>query len=83
MENNRFKALTDEMRELYWSCRDSGFTETQAFELTKTYCSIAFVNHAISNKEKACNYKIKREVLRHYAWNKEAEKQNSGTREGT
>ena len=47
MRINQFTTLTDEMHELFESCKTSGFTEEQAFELTKTYCSVAFANQSI------------------------------------
>lgn len=47
MQENMFNQLAVEMRLLFEALHDSGFTEQQAFELTKTYCSIAFVNQAL------------------------------------
>ena len=52
MIGNKFAGLTDEMFELFISCIKSGFTEQQAFELTKSYCSVAFVGQAIELKNK-------------------------------
>lgn len=49
MQENIFNPMAVEMRLLYEALHDSGFTEQQAFELTKTYCSIAFVNQALSD----------------------------------
>lgn len=36
MEDNRFTAMTDDLYELFRACLKSGFTDEQAFELTKT-----------------------------------------------
>ena len=44
-----FKSLTDSMYQLYMSLRDSGFTDSQAFEMAKQYCSVAFADQAIKN----------------------------------
>lgn len=49
---NRFKPLAGDMYELFEACRDAGFDSMQAFELTKTYCSVAFVNQALDTKAK-------------------------------
>lgn len=49
MQENIFNPMAVEMRLLFEALHDSGFTEQQAFELTKTYCSIAFVNQALSD----------------------------------
>lgn len=46
MQENIFNPMAVEMRLLFEALHDSGFTEQQAFELTKTYCSVAFVNQA-------------------------------------
>lgn len=47
MQENMFNQLAVEMRLLFEALHDSGFTEQQAFELTKTYCSVAFANQAM------------------------------------
>lgn len=47
MQENMFNPLAIEMRLLYEALHDSGFNEEWAFELTKTYCSVAFVNHVV------------------------------------
>ena len=60
MEDNMFNTLAAEMRLLFEALRYSGFTEQQAFELTKTYCSVAFVNQAI--KENEYSRRSKREI---------------------
>ena len=49
MQENMFNPLAAEMRLLFEALHDSGFTEQEAFELTKTYCSIAFANQALSD----------------------------------
>lgn len=36
MKDNRFTTLTDDLYELFLACIKSGFTDEQAFELTKT-----------------------------------------------
>ena len=36
MKDNKFTALTDYSYELFLACIKSGFTDEQAFELTKT-----------------------------------------------
>ena len=36
MKDNKFTALTDYLHELFLACLKSGFTDEQAFELTKT-----------------------------------------------
>lgn len=66
MSENRFTGLTDEMFELFISCIKSGFTEPQAFDLTKAYCSVAFVNQAINLKnEEIDRYrKIRRNITK-------------------
>lgn len=46
MQENIFNPMAVEMRLLFEALHDSGFTEQQAFELTKTYCSVAFANQA-------------------------------------
>lgn len=51
MKENIFKRLTDEMYMLYTSCTDSGFNHDQAFELTKTYCTVAFARQSLEQKE--------------------------------
>lgn len=51
MKENIFKRLTDEMYMLYTSCTDSGFNPDQAFELTKTYCAVAFARQSLEQKE--------------------------------
>ena len=59
-----FKNLTDQMHELYESLKESGFNDTQAFELTKTYCSVAFANQAIEARDKYYNRKPYSDVRR-------------------
>lgn len=51
MQENIFNPMAVEMRLLFEALHDCGFTESQAFELTKTYCSIAFVNQALSDRQ--------------------------------
>lgn len=36
MKDNKFTSLTDDLHELFLACIKSGFTDEQAFELTKT-----------------------------------------------
>ena len=36
MKDNRFTSMTDDLHELFLACIKSGFTDEQAFELTKT-----------------------------------------------
>lgn len=83
MDDNKFKCLTDEIYELYRSFVDSGFSLDKAFELTKTYCSIAFVNQSIMLTQQECSRKSRREILNRYVRNRKTETQDSGTREGT
>lgn len=47
MQENMFNPTAVEIRLLFEALHDSGFTEQQAFELTKTYCSVAFANRAV------------------------------------
>jgi hypothetical protein len=51
MQENMFNPMAVEMRLLFEALHDSGFTEQQAFELTKTYCSVVFVNHALRESQ--------------------------------
>lgn len=51
---NCFKPLAGNIYELFEACRDAGFDNMQAFELTKTYCSVAFVNLALARNEENC-----------------------------
>lgn len=67
MADNIFKHLTDEMYALYQSCKESGFGPGQAFELTKTYCSVAFVNQSIRLADKSRNDRSA--ILRRYREN--------------
>lgn len=60
MQENIFNPMAVEMRLLFEALHDSGFTEQQAFELTKTYCSIAFVNQALSDGR--YSYRSKKEI---------------------
>lgn len=62
MEHNEFKQLTDSMFTLYMSLKESGFDDHQAFELTKTYCSVAFVDNAI-RMERERYKKSRRELI--------------------
>lgn len=70
MKDNKFTPLTDEMYDLFLACLKSGFTDEQAFELTKSYCSVAFVNQALVIKEQEnarySRYVSKREALNRY-----------------
>lgn len=50
MPENSYTPLTDDMYKLFESLKASGFTEGQAFELTKTYCTVAFANQAVRMK---------------------------------
>ncbi len=43
---NRFKHLTDEIRELYCSFIESGFNEAEALTMTHGYLKVAFENEA-------------------------------------
>ena len=66
-KENAYLPLTDDMYRLFDACQKSGFNEQQAFELTKTYCSVAFVNQALSivNGERKSMSKSERyELLR-------------------
>ena len=47
VKENPFTPLTNELYQLFSSCQESGFDQHQAFELTKTYCSVAFANHSV------------------------------------
>lgn len=51
IDEKYFAPLTDEMYYLYRSCINSGFDYKQAFELTKTYCTVAFANQSIRAQE--------------------------------
>ena len=69
MKENQFAPLTDEMFDLFISCIKSGFTEPQAFELTKAYCSVAFVNQAlninrVSKRELADRLRKRNEIIK-------------------
>lgn len=74
---NQFKSLTDEMYKLYESCRESGFDSSQAFELTKTYCSVAFVNNAIEANSRYRNRESHHEILRRYSEQKKAREERA------
>lgn len=67
MQENIFNPLALELRMLFEACHDSGFTEQQAFELTKTYCSIAFVNQAVQTSQYEHRYRSKRELTEQFA----------------
>lgn len=45
---NIFDPLATEMHTLFESCKKTCFIDEQAFELTKTYCSVAFINQSIN-----------------------------------
>lgn len=70
MKDNKFTPLTDEMYDLFLACLKSGFTDEQAFELTKSYCSVAFVNQALVIKEKENEryqkFLSRKEILKRY-----------------
>lgn len=47
---NEFTPLAESMNRLYTALLESGFDRDQAFELTKSYCSVAFMNEALRLK---------------------------------
>lgn len=65
MSNNveEYKKVTDEFYSFYTAFRASGFTDEQAFELVKAYCTSHAVQNILENerrKEERVNY---REIL--------------------
>lgn len=67
MDNeSKFKYLADEMYDLYLALIDSGFDDHRAFELTKTYCTVAFANNALSKNAKDRQREASWEALRRY-----------------
>ena len=64
MEENRFKLLSDELYELYTALKESGFNPDQAFEMAKTYCSVAFVSQAFQTRDNYYNRQhSRREII--------------------
>ena len=49
--SNKYREITDEFRLLYESFRESGFTEGQATELTKAYCTNAVFENVVRSVE--------------------------------
>jgi hypothetical protein len=62
-----FKLLAEQMYELYEELKNAGFDSIQAFELTKTYCTVAFANQSMTQRVD------KDEVMRKY-WSKVRER---------
>ena len=65
---NIFDPLASEMHNLFESCKKTGFTDEQAFELTKAYCSVAFINQSIELRQKEYD-RIRKNVSRPRRYN--------------
>lgn len=76
----RYKTITDEFYLLYGAFMDSGFTEEQAFELTKTYCHNNVVNSMLEdiNKRSKSSYKDLRRAYREYQEREKTEEKKGG-----
>lgn len=61
MPSNRYKAMTDEMFEFYTSCKESGFTDFQASQLTEKVYAVTLTIDHLTNKRAS-----KADILRRY-----------------
>ena len=48
---NPFAPMAEQMFQLYTALLHAGFTDERAFELSKTYCSVAFMNQYLRSPE--------------------------------
>lgn len=48
---NPFTQMANQMYQLYTALLESGFTDERAFEMAKTYCSVAFMNQYLRSPE--------------------------------
>lgn len=62
---NEFTPLAKSMHDLYLALWDSGFNTNQSFELTKEYCSVAFMNEFLRLKYEK-NTRSKEEVVEQF-----------------
>lgn len=61
---NVFKEITDSYRQLYLSLVESGFSEEQAFELTKEFCSNTVANGMVDYRNRYREHDLRLERLK-------------------
>lgn len=80
MEGNRYKLVTDEYFKLFEAFKESGFTEEQAFELMKAYCTSDSMARMLETYIRGTKYKdpsyIRNYMGKRYPKNDSEEKTN-------
>ena len=61
---NIYKEITDEYFKLYQSFIESGFSEEQAFELTKEYCRSTVANNMVNYGKRYETRYFNKEVIK-------------------
>jgi hypothetical protein len=72
---NKYRDFTDDMRTLYESFCESGFTEEQAIELTGNVMSVSFSLQTLNRRPSKASMTEERRRLLHEAIKKQKEKE--------